>query len=556
MRSTVYRRGKARAAAVCVAVAMIVAVLGIHVWPAGASGSPDRPIDRDIESYALFAKSDLYFKGARPIVAATRGYIRGGDIGLNDVGATGDHARLCENYYTHMDDGTQANGDSMLSSNNCDFYDVYANSFSGSPPLVPRNSGPTSFTGPIIASLPSFPSFSCNPANDVTVAPSDSLTLPPGVYGNLRLNDDATLTLQAGTYTFCDFSAGLTTHVFNTDSTIVQDAGDWVTNNGIYWGPSCLAPIYVQNDKVRFARTGEIHGRFWAPNAEINLGDTSDLYGKFWADQISSDADDNVDMTGCTPLAPSPTTTTTAGGGTTTTTAAGTTTTTAGGTTTTTAGGTTTTTVGGTTTTTAGGGTTTTTAGGTTTTTAVATTTTTAAPTTTTTTTVAPTTTTTTVPSGTTTTTAASGTTTTTVHSSNTTTTTAHATTTTTPGAKATFAPSSTTTTTSNTPGSQVGDKDGRSGTGSGSLPFTGSNSVGPLGGVTALFVGGVLVLAGRRRRPRNERRSEPRARSGALRRPRPLVKLRSSGWWRVGGSMSDSARGRQADGERDVPAH
>ena len=152
-----------------------------------------------------------------------------------------------------MDDGTQANGDSMLSSNNCDFYDVYANSFSGSPPLVPRNSGPTSFTGPIIASLPSFPSFSCNPANDVTVAPSDSLTLPPGVYGNLRLNDDATLTLQAGTYTFCDFSAGLTTHVINTDSTIVQDAGDWVTNNGIYWGPSCLAPIYVQNDKVRFA---------------------------------------------------------------------------------------------------------------------------------------------------------------------------------------------------------------------------------------------------------------------------------------------------------------
>ena len=38
MRGTVYRRGKARAAAVFVAVAMIVAVLGIQVWPTGHVG--------------------------------------------------------------------------------------------------------------------------------------------------------------------------------------------------------------------------------------------------------------------------------------------------------------------------------------------------------------------------------------------------------------------------------------------------------------------------------------------------------------------------------------
>jgi hypothetical protein len=310
----------------------MVAVLGAHVWPAGASGSPDRAVDRDIESYVLFAKSDLYFKGARPVVAATRGFIRGGDIGVNDAGQ---EARICENYLMHMDDGTQVVGDTVHATNNCDLYDIYANTLMGSPPVVPRNSGPTAFSPlPIIDTLPNFPSFTCNQANDITLAPSASLTLAPGVYGNLRANDDSTLTLQSGTYTFCDWSTGVNVHVINTAGTVVQDAGDWTTNNDTVYGPACDTQIYVEGTQVAFARHTEIHSRFWAPNASINLGDTTDLYGKFWADGISSDADVNVDMTGCG--RPPPPTTTTSMAGTTTTTAAGTTTTTVAGTTTTT----------------------------------------------------------------------------------------------------------------------------------------------------------------------------------------------------------------------------
>ncbi len=125
-----YRRGRACAAAVFTAVALITALLGIHMWPAGASGPPDRPVDRDIESYVLFAKSDLYFKGARPVVAATRGFIRGGDIGVNDPGM---EARICENYLMHMDDGSQVVGDTVHATDNCDLYDIYTNSLLGSP---------------------------------------------------------------------------------------------------------------------------------------------------------------------------------------------------------------------------------------------------------------------------------------------------------------------------------------------------------------------------------------------------------------------------------------
>ena len=366
----------------------------------------------------------------------------GASIGVNDPGM---EARICENYLMHMDDGSQVVGDTVHATDNCDLYDIYTNSLLGSPAVVPRHSDPTAFSPlPIISSLPSFPSFACNPADDVTLAPSASLTLPPGVYGNLRANDDATLTLQAGTYTFCDWSLGVDVHVINTSGTVVQDAGDWTTNNGTVYGPACDAQIYVEGAQVRFARNTEIHSRFWAPNAEINLGDTTDLFGKFWGNEISSDADDNADMTGCD--LPTPPTTTTAAGTTTTTT-----------------------TVPATTTTTTVPATTTTTVPATTTTVASATTTTPPSPD------VPP-------PPGPTTTTIAPGATTTVAR-----------------GPPA--APRWTVAT-----GRELDPPRG-------TLPLSGSGNTGPLLAVAAGFLGGVLMLAGGRRRQRRwpPRRAGPR---------------------------------------------
>jgi hypothetical protein len=309
------------------------------------------------------------------------------------------------------------------------------------------------------------------------------------------MGDDAVVTLQAGTYTFCDWNTGRNVHVTNTASTILQIEETMTTNNDLYIGPECLMSVYVRSDgvggvqpSVTMGRRGEVHGRFWIPNGRINLGDDTDLFGKFWSDEITSDADVNVDMTGCTPAAPATTTTdaaTTTTEAATTTTEAATTTTVAGATTTTEPA--TTTTDPATTTTVAGA--TTTTAAGATTTTAAATTSTTAG--------------------GGATTTTAAGATTTTAAATNTTTvasvtTTPHGTTTTLAGhVGGSTVPGQSTTTTGDASAGADGEADAESANASasaGRLPFTGGSNTGPLLGFVALCIGGVLVLAGRGR--------------------------------------------------------
>jgi len=285
--------------------AALVVLAGLQAWPAAAAGAPARGVDRDIEQYALFGTQELHFKGS-PAGATLRGFIHGGDIGVNNAGGDMD---VCANYTTKMDDGWQANADHLHGSNLCSFYDVYANTVTGNPPMSPRH-GQATLSGanalPLIPNLPPFPSFQCDPQNAVTVEKHASRTLAPGVYGSFRAKDDSSVTLEAGTYTFCDFGMGKGVHVTNTSDTVLQIAGAFSSNNNSYLGPACDSQVYVRSDHagpsdttVSFGHGTEIHSRFWAPNAHINLGDTTDLFGRIWGRKISSDAGVNVDATGC-----------------------------------------------------------------------------------------------------------------------------------------------------------------------------------------------------------------------------------------------------------------
>src|SRR4051812_43873599 len=137
--------------------------------PASASGgSADRPVDRTIDHYVLFALHHLKPKGGQ---LAGRGLVTGGDVGVNEAGQWQGGPRLapCSNGVLQMDDGTQLNGDTLLFTSDCDVYDVYGDDISGNPPGVARNSGPTAFSLPLIAAqdIPQIPAFNCNASADV-----------------------------------------------------------------------------------------------------------------------------------------------------------------------------------------------------------------------------------------------------------------------------------------------------------------------------------------------------------------------------------------------------
>src|SRR5262249_54416023 len=150
-------------------------------------------------------------------------------------------------------------------------------------PSVIRHQGPTPFTAPIIApaDLPSLPAFSCDPQSPIDVAQGASLSLAPGVYGNVRVNDDATLELGSGTYTFCDLSGGKHRTLLTSDDTVVQIASGLTMNDDSYSGPGC-AVYLVRSDglslndaSVAFANSPEFHGRVWALNGRLDLGHAS-----------------------------------------------------------------------------------------------------------------------------------------------------------------------------------------------------------------------------------------------------------------------------------------
>jgi hypothetical protein len=288
----------------CVITA-VVAMGVVRMWPAGATGSPSRPVDRTINSYVLFALDSISLKGGNGQVTE----IDNGDVGVQSDQPT-DSLNLCQGGSSHkttLGDGTQANSANFFTSSACSFWDVYSNHLVGTPTI--RNSGPTTFTTPLIppANLPPFPSFSCNPANPVVAPNNASQNLAPGTYGNLQIKDGAKLTLGGGTYTFCNVNMGQNTSLVDVDATIVQVAGTMNTDGGTV-GPSPSAQFFIRGDgagagiAVGFGREGTVAGTFWAPNNQINLGHGTDLTGHFWALRLQSDF--NIQVHGVTSKCP------------------------------------------------------------------------------------------------------------------------------------------------------------------------------------------------------------------------------------------------------------
>ena len=296
-------------------LARLVALVGIGGaivgWPVTAGAVT---INRDINSYVLFAYDELDLKGSNandtncaPGVGGG-GCVLGGNVGVNRVDPSGVRRDLRlggNNHSIVLSPGAQTVGDSMrLSGGDASFYgDVFGNSVIATPPPG-LSSGPTPFVGPIIdpGSLPMLPAFTPGTQNR-TFANSGALL--PGDYQDIIVNNGVTLDLTPGIYNIRNFRAGQHVTINAPPGVVFHVKGVFRLNDDtalLGFGQFLVESVRDNfndlgaNDvSINFGRDqSEIHGFFFAPNGRIDLGNDSDLFGQFWGRFIVSDFDVNV----------------------------------------------------------------------------------------------------------------------------------------------------------------------------------------------------------------------------------------------------------------------
>jgi hypothetical protein len=167
--------------------------------------------------------------------------------------------------------------------------------------------------------------------------------LMPGSYDEVELANGSTLTLAAGTYSFCSFRTGrnVTVELLGPGASTLDVVGDLRLGNGSTLAPSAtgLTPtLRVGGAEAKFGAHVVVEGFLSAPEADLRVGRASSVTGAFCADRVVTGR--NVVLQ-CAEAPPTTTTTTTSSTTTTveptTTTSSSTTTTTEGPTTTTSA---------------------------------------------------------------------------------------------------------------------------------------------------------------------------------------------------------------------------
>jgi hypothetical protein len=296
------------AAAITGGIVVFVGTFLLDLAPSQAQVAPSRPVDRDLNSYVVFGFQTVDIKGSND---ADKGFVRGGNIGANGTVGTSNDAtvNICANGDLKMSDGSQVVGDRVRFSQQCFFWDLFANEIVGEGGGTAHSITQPVGAFPIVTDIPPFPSFTCTPGNDVTVTTATQpFTLPPGSYGDIRFQDGTTVTLQPGLYQMCNFRTGQNVHTITQQGTVMQVVGEFDLRNGNRFGEESACGTYVHvaasglganANSVNFGKQGTVAGHFYS-QGRIALGHSTILYGTFWGSHINSDWGLNIEY--CPPL--------------------------------------------------------------------------------------------------------------------------------------------------------------------------------------------------------------------------------------------------------------
>ena len=308
-------------------------------------------IDRNLDSYVILAIDEFAFKGGNE-GTNTRGYVLGGNVGVNNpdpnIGDTQANLNVGANGLFVMSGNTQLVSGSIRLGVEASVWDVYVDPSgekgSGWGATNPKIGGLTIRNSkysisnatdlPIIDPALLTTEELCGPfedygTTDITVTTGSGgnspLTLAPGPYQDIQVQNGATLHLQAGVYTVRRFTTGQNVNVYTVPGTIIHIWGDGDPNsrdfnlggNGSYFGSEdpdvesvaciCVSDEFnnnagdANNNTIQFSDNGVFWGVIYAPGSSINLGRNFTHYGRFVGKTIGSDFNDNVTYKDCKP---------------------------------------------------------------------------------------------------------------------------------------------------------------------------------------------------------------------------------------------------------------
>jgi hypothetical protein len=131
----------------------------------------------------------------------------------------------------------------------------------------------------------------CNHGNPVDVKQGESLALPPGTYGDVRVRDGATLTLGGGAYDVCSLAVAKHAVVTGGGTVINVDGGTFNVGDESTFGVACGEfDVHVRGaSRVSFGRNVDVAAEVCAPESVIALGQGNRLLGRFVGDEVNMD---------------------------------------------------------------------------------------------------------------------------------------------------------------------------------------------------------------------------------------------------------------------------
>jgi hypothetical protein len=163
--------------------------------------------------------------------------------------------------------------------------------------------GPFAVTLPLslVATLPPFPAVAADPANPITVPAGATVVLPPGAYGDVKVETLGTLVLRgldagggAGTYHVTKLTVGFQGQMLADNPVVVNTAEKFTVLAHTFVGPAPLAPVAAGDLQLNVGATALIYNaatvvaHLRAPAATVRLAAGAVLTGRIVADRITT----------------------------------------------------------------------------------------------------------------------------------------------------------------------------------------------------------------------------------------------------------------------------
>ena len=242
------------------------------------------------------------------IRAATGGRLGNGstsDAGL-DAFQDGSQVRLARGVF--FADDTSVSGALVNLGNSASIFNVNADELKLSRRAVVRGAqGPfTPSAGCEIAPI------DCDASHPVSVRRNQSQTLAPGTYGNITLENGATLTLSPGVYNVCEIQTGrhASIAVSGTGQATINVQGNVRLGNSTTFGPTNDADtplLNVGGSSIRLSANDDVRAFITAPDASLDLGRSMTFTGAACVNELNGSR--RVTIT-CAPEVSTTTTTT------------------------------------------------------------------------------------------------------------------------------------------------------------------------------------------------------------------------------------------------------